>query len=95
MKKYFVRYWNDFANTYYLVWTGTDQETAAAVEAGYERITRAKAEKLCRDERWRREHDAAFSGFASEVILPFFYSDEVDWRNDPFMELNGYIVERV
>lgn len=94
MKKYYVRYYKDFSNTYDLRYTETPEEELAAKQKGYERIPRKEAERLCSAENYRRKHDEAFSGYADNVILPFSYPDDRDWRNDRRMYLDGYIVCR-
>ena len=95
-RKYWIQYYRDFSNTYNLCYTETDTEAKQAEEAGWERITRQEAIDKCIAERRRRKEDAAFSGFADIVILPFSYdTDEDYWVNDPRMVMNGsYIVER-
>ena len=88
MKKYYVHYWNNFANTYNVYWAETPEQIAKA--EGDERITRKYAEKLCAEENYRRQTDYSFSGYASTVILPIDY--EGDWRNDKNVYKNGYII---
>jgi len=100
MKKYFVKYYADFANTYHLAYTIDKKQAAQALEAGYERITRAHAEALCRAERDRVKYDAAFAGRASAVIVPFDIFDLDDrYKEDPYnwnkFHRVGYILERV
>ena len=89
MKKYYVQY-GDFGNTYSLRWSD------GPAPAGYERITRKRAEDLCRDENYRREHDPNFSGYADNLIYP------ASWRDADFEDysmypqrhtVKGYIVE--
>lgn len=91
MRKYFVKY-GDFANTYGIYYTENDSEETQAIERGMERITRKDAERLCMRESARRKEDPAFSGYASDVILPFGYDG--DWRNDINMEKIGRLIER-
>lgn len=91
MKRYYVKYYNNFCNTYNLAWAETTEQIAIAEKNGMERITRKQAEKLCSDENYRRKTDYNFSGFASSIILPIDYND--DWMNDRLMHKNGYIVE--
>ena len=90
MRKYFVKYWADFGNTYNLAYTDTDAEAAEAEANGWERITRKQAESKCADENRARQTDQAFSGYADSLIYPFGY--DVDWRNDRRAAKVGYIV---
>ena len=91
MRKYFVKY-GEFRNTYSVCYTENESEETQAVEQGMERITRKEAEMLCARESTRRKEDPAFSGYASDVILPFGYAG--DWRNDGNMEKIGRSIER-
>lgn len=91
MRKYFVKY-GDFANTYSICYTDNESEETQAIERGMERITRKDAERLCMRESARRKEDPAFSGYASDVILPFGYAG--DWRNDKYVEKIGRLIER-
>ena len=100
MRKYFVKYYADFANTYHLAYTVDKKQAAQALAAGYEQITRAHAEALCRAERDRAKYDAAFAGLSSVVIVPFDLFDQLDrCQEDPNNERRfrrvGYILERV
>lgn len=90
MRKYFVQYGN-FGNTYSVCYTENYAEEAQAIERGMERISRKEAIELCARESARRKEDPAFSGYASDVILPFGYDD---WRNDGNMEKIGRLIER-
>lgn len=92
MKRYYVKYYLDFSNTYNLAYTETEAEEKQAKEQGYDRITRKEAERLCALENQRRKQDPAFAYHADAVILPIGYDD--DWRNDSNLTLDGYIVER-
>lgn len=90
MKKYYVHYWNNFANTYNLYWAETSEQIKEAERNGYERITRKEAERLCANENYRRKTDYNFSGYASAVILPINYDG--DWINDRRMYKDGYMI---
>ena len=92
MKKYFVKYGN-FANTYSVCYTENESEEAQALELGMERISRKEAIELCARESARRNENPAFSGYASDVILPFGYDG--DWTNDGTMEKIGRVIERM
>ena len=94
MKQYYVRYYKDFGNTYNLAWAETPEQIKAAENAGYEKITRREAEKLCAEENGRRKSDAAFSGYADNVIIPIECARD-DWQNDSRFEKDGYIVYKV
>lgn len=91
MRKYFVQYGN-FSNVYDIRYTDNASEETQAIERGMERITRKEAERLCVMESARCKENTAFSGYASDVILPFGYDD--DWRNDRNMEKIGRLIER-
>ena len=91
MKKYFVEY-GEFGNTYDVRYTENTAEEAEAIGQGMERISRKEAEMLCARETERRKEDTAFSGYASDVILPFGYDG--DWRNDGSMEKIGRLIVR-
>lgn len=45
MRKYYIQYWNDFANTYNLIYT----EGSEPAPDNAERITRAEALRRCRE----------------------------------------------
>ena len=91
MRKYFVKY-GDFANTYSVCYTENESEETQAIEQGMERISRKEAIELCVMESERRKQNPAFSGYASDVILPFGYDG--DWTNDGTMEKIGRVIER-
>ena len=94
MKQYYVRYYKDFGNTYNLAWAETPDQIKMAEDAGYQKITRREAEKLCAAENDRRKHDQSFSGYADNVILPIECARD-DWRDDRRFEKDGYIVYKV
>lgn len=93
MKKYFVNYYRNFANTYNLAWAETPEQLKKADSEGWEQITRKEAERLCSAEKYRRKSNPSFSGFADIVILPIDYQGGAEWINDPRMEQNGYIID--
>ena len=103
MKKYYIRYWRDFANTFTLCYCETPEEEAAAVAAGFERITRKEAERKCSGERWARKNDPAFSGYGDIDIRPWRYIIDASNNNtnpdyythpgEDGLELHGYIWE--
>ena len=67
MRKYYVNYYKDFANTYHLCYADGETE----LPEGWKQITRAKAEELARDEARREKEDQAFSGRADTYIVPY------------------------
>lgn len=91
-KRYFVKRGN-FGNIYSLFWTDSP-EMETKLPDGAERITRAEAIKLCRDERQRRKHDRAFAYYADAQVYPAGYPDDSDISADRRYTLSGYIWER-
>lgn len=69
-KQYFVRF-GSFGNMYSLRWADTAEGVQSLLRAGYDRTPRSEAVGLARAERWRREYDRAFSGFADIQVLPW------------------------
>lgn len=65
-KYYIVR--GRAGNEYDLLWA--DETNLHALPDKAERITRAEAYKLARDERYRRRHDPAFAFYAADCIYP-------------------------
>lgn len=96
MKKYFVSYWRDFANTYSLLWTDS-QEMEAALPSNARRIPRQEAERLCREERVRRKKMPDFSFYATASIYPADYNPDLhgDIASNPKYRREGYIWEKV
>lgn len=86
-KQYFVHYYRDFGNCYNLYYAECPEDFAALPEDA-ERITRRKAEQLCRDEKDRRKYDESFSGYADTIITP---AAGDYWEEDT---PNGYIMPR-
>ena len=70
MKQYFVKYFRNFGNTYALRWADNAADVATLTTEGYDRITRAEALRLARDEAIRRRDDPAFAGYADDHIYP-------------------------
>ena len=70
MKQYFVKYSRNFGNTYAFRWADNAADVAALTSDGYERITRAEALRLARDEAIRRRDDPAFAYYADAHIYP-------------------------
>lgn len=97
MKSYFVKYWENFANTYHLAWTEKSNEDAA-LAAGYEKISRKKAIELCAAERQRRKDDYNFSGYSDSRIFPLDMTEEekIEFytRLKGFKTNDGYVYVR-
>ena len=70
MKHYFVKHCRDFGNTYSLRWADNAADVATLTAEGYDRITRAEALRLARDEAIRRRDDPAFAYYADAYIYP-------------------------
>lgn len=82
-KTYYIYYPRDFANEYVLMYTQNEADVAA-LPKGSERIYYSQAAKFCADENRRRRHNPAFSGYASNTIVPASY----DWTKEGPLE-NG------
>jgi len=96
MKKYFVKYYRDFGNTYNLAWAETAAQLAQAERDDWEQITRKAAESLCARENYARKTDHAFSGYADCLILPIDLDDrDVNWTDARHFARHGYIVEAI
>ena len=91
MRRYYVEYYADLANTYSLYYAEAD----AAVPETWERITRKDAERLARKERQARKFNSAFAFRADDAIYPAGYPDTKDILDDPRYRLIGCIWERV
>lgn len=88
MRKYF-KISGNFSNAYALLWAD-DANVVSAEYPDAERITRAEALRLAREERERRRYDAAFSHFADAWVYP--YKDRrQDWYC-PVTDKTGLIV---
>jgi hypothetical protein len=93
MKKYYVHYTADFANTYRLFYAET-AEDYAAIPADAEPITRKAALSLARDESTRRKDEPSSAYFADAAIYPTAAGDDVDWANTTRYILVNRIWER-
>lgn len=82
MKTYYVHYYNGCRNCYNLY----HAPEGVSVPAEWERITRAEAIDLCRDEIVRRKEAPMFSGYASSMVLPYNV-----WEAD-FVHMRGYVI---
>lgn len=89
-KAYYVEYYRDFGNTYNLYWAPCD----ITVPASFERITRKKAEDLCKRERQARRDNPDFSGYADTYIWPYGlgYEQEAGSIYPPDCEKSGHYV---
>lgn len=74
MKNYYYVCYGDFRNTY----TVCRAPYNVKLPEKWERITRKEAERLCREERERREIDYNFAGYASSEIAD--YSEIEEWE---------------
>lgn len=90
MRKYYIHYYRDFANTYNLYYA----DEGMAVPDAWERITRKEAEALARKERRARRENPSFSSFATAAIYPADYPDDGDIINDKRYALLGCIWEK-
>ena len=97
MRKYYVRYYSDFANTYHLRYAETPEQNALAISQGFERITLKDAIALCRRENFRRRYEPSSSGYGASVILPIDYDDSVEapWECNRHYCKVGYVIQRV
>lgn len=68
MKKQYYIIRGHFGNMYNLNWV--DESNRYKLPPNAERITRAEAYRLAREERYRRRYDSAFSGLADSYIYP-------------------------
>ena len=72
MKKYYIEYYRDFANTYnlYSVENEADQDALHKIAPTAKRITLKDARRKIREERWARVNDQAFGGYGDTSITP-------------------------
>lgn len=70
MKHYFAKYTRNFGNTYALRWADNAADIAALTSEGYERITRAKALWLARQEAIRRRDEPSSAYYADAYVYP-------------------------
>lgn len=94
MKKYYVVYTDNFANTYNLYWTDS-AEMEKMLPDGAEQISRKEAIALAAREKRARKENPNFSGYASDTIYPADYDD----AKAPFIDryytlVDGYILEK-
>lgn len=77
MKKYYVNYYLNFANTYNIisVESENDKKIFSTLE-GYERISLKKAKKLITREKEQRKNNPAFSHYAPIKIKS---ASEMTW----------------
>lgn len=68
MKKQYYIIRGHFGNVYNLNWA--DESNRCNLPPNAERITRAEAYRMAREERYRRRYDSAFSGLADSCIYP-------------------------
>lgn len=70
MKRYFIKFYNDFSNTYNLAWAETPEQMEIAKNEGWSQISRVKAINFCKKEREKEHYNSMFSGYASRYIYP-------------------------
>lgn len=87
MKTYYIRY-GDFGNEYDLAWADNKDDGKYLIRNGFERVPRKYAESRARAERWRRQVDQAFSGYADDDIKPAKY-----WILYEHKEASGWLLE--
>ena len=89
-RRYFIKYWNNFSNTYHLCWTDKENEEKEMLDNGWKKITRKEAISNCVSERYRRKYDQACSRFADAYIYQYDHGDcPIDWGRI----VDSYIVE--
>lgn len=81
MKKYYLAQ-TDFYNRYALVWA--DDAHPIPAGAGWERISRKTAERLCKEEADRRRYNPACSGYAPELVGPWWIDSYVEPVGDGY-----------
>ena len=91
MKKYVIKYFG-FSNVYSLAYTETPEQFNDAMNNGYERITRKRAEQICAMENERAKCDPSFSGYGDNVIYPY----DAEYHSNDYDEYikRGYIMEK-
>lgn len=96
MRKYGIKYYRDFANTYILGYTDGE------LPEGWERITREEAECMARAESKRAKEDPNFSGYADTYVYPIGLTEEEAHRaysaartgKSKVWRLSGRVIER-
>lgn len=87
MNHYYIRYTNNFGNTYQLYYAPAGDP----VPADWTRITREAATRYCREERERAKCDPSSSGLADAYVYPapWLYKGVIEYiKDDP----HGYII---
>ena len=94
MKKYYINYYNNAANTFELRWTDNKEDEEAAIAEGFKRITRKEAIEKCKNERERvkrGEHK-----FADTIIVPFLPAmirNTIGWDMNALKTKDGYVYD--
>lgn len=93
MRNYYVKYTNNFHNTYNLCYV-EDDETPPSGD--WTRISRKEAISLCVAERDRERYDNQFSGFADSYIFPYkeCYSEDSLSHGDITLDLRYALTEQ-
>lgn len=94
-RKYFVLYYKDFGNIYYLHYTENPDQEKEAAALGYERITRKEAISMARTEKRRHKWNGAFSGYSSSIILPWDVERSEYIFGNPSYTVVDCIAERI
>lgn len=81
MKRYYIHYYKDFANTFVLAYAESGEE----IPEGYDRITRKEALRKARQA----------DDFGTASIYPINYPEDSDILNDRRYKLVNRIWERV
>ena len=93
MRKYYIRYWANFGNTFNLLYV--DDAMDIKIPDNWERITRKEALSLARNERTLRKSDPNFAYYGDAEIYPANYHFDDDIINNMRYKLINHIWEKV
>ena len=81
-KAYYVYYPRNFFNEYRLrwVWSIFKKNVAELEEQGYRRISKKRALELVDQEKDRHKYNQSSSGYADDVIYPWYWEDGDDYE---------------
>lgn len=68
MKKYYIRYYREYGNTFEIRWIDNKEDEEIAIAEGFKRITRKEAIKKCTNAREEKRVNGVTYG--STEILP-------------------------
>lgn len=91
MRTYYIKD-GEFSNQYSLRYAENKEQAQILLDKGYSKTTRANAISWARREKYLRDHDLSFSGFADDCIKPYDWDDR---DGDPFYKVKNYIMEWV